>query len=235
MLPPAGWYSDPQDPDSLRFWDGSQWTDQTRPMAPEPAAPQVVSEVVAEEPLVVESVAVAGIDNPEGDVRESVAVEPVDVVDVVEVQDSADTAWSAADEAVVTESPLSFPGFAAEVAALDESDQAQDDDQVVADDTQVEDGVIVVTTADLPGHRIMSVIGQVSGVAVRARTDLWRDGADHVGLLHATRQEAVDRLGEEAGRAGATAVVAMQFDSHEIGDLMTEVVAYGTAVVIEKA
>lgn len=233
MLPPAGWYSDPQDPESLRFWDGSQWTDQTRPMAPEPAAPQAPADAVAEEPLVVESVAVAPVDTAEDDVSESVAVEPVAVVEVQE--EAADSPATLADEPVVPEPPLSFPGFAAEVAALDDSVRSQDDDQVESEDTSAPDSVMVVTMTDLPGHRIVSVIGQVSGVAVRARADLWRDGADHVGLLHATRREAVDRLVEEAGQAGASAVVAMQFDSHEIGDLMTEVVAYGTAVVIEKA
>ena len=49
-----------------------------------------------------------------------------------------------------------------------------------------------------------------------------------------SRQEAVDRLKAESARLGANAVVAMRFDTGEIADMMNEVAAYGTAVVIER-
>lgn len=157
MLPPAGWYGDPQDAAALRYWDGSQWTDQTRPMITEQAPAEVGAQ------------------------------------------------------------PAAYSG----------------------------PPILITTTNDVPGYRITNVIGEVFGVTVRARNAFSNMGASfrtmfggeakgYTTLLQQSRQEAVDRLKAEAAQLGANAVVAMRYDSGEIADLMNEVAAYGTAVVIEK-
>lgn len=104
--------------------------------------------------------------------------------------------------------------------------------------------VLIVTTNDVPGHRITAVLGEVCGLTVRARNAFSNMGANfrtmfggeakgYTQLLQDSRQEAVDRLKAEAAMLGANAVVAMRYDSGEIADLMNEVAAYGTAVKIE--
>jgi uncharacterized protein YbjQ (UPF0145 family) len=107
--------------------------------------------------------------------------------------------------------------------------------------------MLIVTTDDLAGHEIRSVLGEVLGVAVR--TDQGRPAADRapgassgtfrvtgeqpgIGLA-ATRREAVDRLAEEARRKGANAVVGMCFDTVALAGGGHEVCAYGTAVWAE--
>jgi uncharacterized protein YbjQ (UPF0145 family) len=57
---------------------------------------------------------------------------------------------------------------------------------------------------------------------------------EYTELLNQSRDQALDRLREHAQALGANAVVSMQFDSSEIGQTMTELLAYGTAVVVEK-
>jgi uncharacterized protein YbjQ (UPF0145 family) len=104
--------------------------------------------------------------------------------------------------------------------------------------------IVVVTTEELPGHRIVRVHGEVFGLIVRSRNVLSDMGAQVKGvlggevrgytkLLTANRHEALGRLRAEAAAVGANAVLAMRFDSSEIGDAMAEVAAYGTAVTIE--
>ena len=104
--------------------------------------------------------------------------------------------------------------------------------------------VLIVTTNDVPGHRIVGVIGEVSGLTVRTRHVGAQIGASLKALvggelagltrqLSETRAEAVERLIQEATAVGANAVVAMRFDSNELGGVYQEVLAYGTAVVIE--
>jgi uncharacterized protein YbjQ (UPF0145 family) len=106
--------------------------------------------------------------------------------------------------------------------------------------------VIVATTENLPGHRVTRVIGQVFGLTVRTRglggniaaafrSVAGGEVASYTKLLEDTRRQAIDRLVETATAAGANAVVMMRFDSSEIGTTMSEVVAYGTAVVVEPA
>lgn len=106
--------------------------------------------------------------------------------------------------------------------------------------------MIIATTENLPGHRVTRVIGQVFGLTVRTRglggniaaafrSVAGGEVASYTKLLEDTRRQAVDRLVETATAAGANAVVMMRFDSSEIGTTMSEVVAYGTAVVVEPA
>lgn len=106
--------------------------------------------------------------------------------------------------------------------------------------------MLVSTMNDVPGYRVARVVGEVSGLSVRARNVGVQIGAALKSLvggelagitqqLAETRQEAVDRMTEHAEQAGANAVLAMRFDSNEIGGLYQEVLAYGTACVVEPA
>jgi uncharacterized protein YbjQ (UPF0145 family) len=104
--------------------------------------------------------------------------------------------------------------------------------------------MLVATTNDLPGHRIVRHIGMVRGVTVRSRNVIsdaiggvqsmigGRVGA-YVKLAEAARQEAYDELVAHARDMGANAILAMRYDANEIMPGVTEVLAYGTAVVVE--
>ena len=104
--------------------------------------------------------------------------------------------------------------------------------------------MIVATTNDLTGHRIVRHIGMVRGVTVRSRNVVsdaiggvqsmigGRVGA-YVKLAEAARQEAYDELVAHARDMGANAILAMRYDANEIMPGVTEVLAYGTAVVVE--
>ncbi|MNE33600.1 hypothetical protein D3C80_1272820 [compost metagenome] len=106
--------------------------------------------------------------------------------------------------------------------------------------------MIVATTNDLTGHRIVRHIGMVRGVTVRSRNLVsdaiggvqsmigGRVGA-YVKLAEAARQEAYDELVAHARDMGANAILAMRYDANEILPGVTEVLAYGTAVVVEPA
>ena len=106
--------------------------------------------------------------------------------------------------------------------------------------------MIVVTTNDLPGHRIVRVIGVARGITVRSRSIVGsligalqsvvggQIGA-YAQLAEQARQEAFEHLIADAERAGANAIIAMRYDANEIMDGITEVLAYGTAVVVEPA
>jgi len=104
--------------------------------------------------------------------------------------------------------------------------------------------MIVATTNDLPGHRIVKHIGLVRGVTVRSRNAIGNLAGGiqslfggkltvYVSLAETARQEAYDHLCEHAQAAGANAVLAMRYDANEIMEGITEVLAYGTAVVVE--
>jgi len=104
--------------------------------------------------------------------------------------------------------------------------------------------VIVTTTENIPGYRVTRVIGQVFGLTVRSRgvggnvaaslkSLVGGEIRSYTKLLEDARREAIDRLVETATAAGANAVVMMRFDSSEMGQTMSEIVAYGTAVVVE--
>jgi uncharacterized protein YbjQ (UPF0145 family) len=104
--------------------------------------------------------------------------------------------------------------------------------------------MIVVTTESIAGHAVREVKGQVFGVVVRSRglggnivaglrSVIGGEIHEYTALLEEARRHAVDRLVQNATAMGANAVVMMRFDSSEIGQTMSEIVAYGTAVVIE--
>src|SRR5579859_7010121 len=106
--------------------------------------------------------------------------------------------------------------------------------------------MLVTTTENVPGQRVREVKGQVFGVVVRSRglggnimAGLRSIGGgeikEYTELLEGTRRQAIDRLIQNATAMGANAVVMMRFDSSEIGQSMSEIVAYGTAVVLEAA
>lgn len=104
--------------------------------------------------------------------------------------------------------------------------------------------MLVATTEAIPGYRRTKTIGQCFGVVVRSRgiggnivaglrSILGGEIHEYTQLLEETRRQAVDRLVRNATAMGANAVVMMRFDSSEIGQWMSEIVAYDTAVVIE--
>ncbi|HLJ67912.1 MAG TPA: heavy metal-binding domain-containing protein [Chloroflexota bacterium] len=104
--------------------------------------------------------------------------------------------------------------------------------------------MLIVTTEHVPGHRVVEVKGEVFGLVVRSRglTGNIMAGLRSLGggeiteyteLLEQARHHAIDRLVENCRAMGANAVTMMRFDSSEIGQTMSEIVAYGTAVIIE--
>jgi uncharacterized protein YbjQ (UPF0145 family) len=105
--------------------------------------------------------------------------------------------------------------------------------------------MMIVTTNDLPGYRIDEVLGEVWGLTVRSRNAFSQMGAGLKSIfggelkgmtqaLYDSRNEVMNRMVEEAQRRGATAIVAMRFDTSEMGDVWTEICAYGTAVKATK-
>jgi uncharacterized protein YbjQ (UPF0145 family) len=106
--------------------------------------------------------------------------------------------------------------------------------------------MIVVTSENVAGHRVRETKGQAFGVVVRSRgiggnimAGLRSLGGgeipEYTQLLEEARKHAVDRLVQNAARMGANAIIMMRFDSSEIGQTMSEIVAYGTAVILEPA
>jgi uncharacterized protein YbjQ (UPF0145 family) len=105
---------------------------------------------------------------------------------------------------------------------------------------------VLVTTTERPaGFEVKQALGQVFGVVVRSRglggnimASLRSIGGgeivEYTRLVEDTRRHAVDRMVENARAMGGNAVVMMRFDSSELGQYMTEVVAYGTAAIIER-
>ncbi len=101
--------------------------------------------------------------------------------------------------------------------------------------------MLISTMNDVPGRQIVEVIGEVTGLTVRARNAGVQFGANLKALvggeltgltkqLQQSREEAKQRLIDAATAAGADAVIAMRFDTSEVGQNYQEVVAYGTAV-----
>ena len=105
--------------------------------------------------------------------------------------------------------------------------------------------MLVATTNDLTGYRITAHIGVVRGVTVRSRSVVGNIGGAiqsifggnlsiYTDLAEHARQEAFDIMAEHARQVGADAVIAMRYDANEIMDGITEVLAYGTAVKVER-
>ncbi|HEX3783859.1 MAG TPA: YbjQ family protein [Pseudonocardiaceae bacterium] len=103
--------------------------------------------------------------------------------------------------------------------------------------------ILVSTMNDVPGYRVARVMGEVFGLTVRSRNTFSNIGAGFKALaggelkglsklLADSRNDAIERLCQEAIARGANAVLAMRFDCNEIGDTASEVAAYGTAVFV---
>ena len=112
--------------------------------------------------------------------------------------------------------------------------------------TDAERAVLVVTTANVAGHRVTDIKGQCFGVVVRSRglggnimaglrSIVGGEIHQYTQLLEEARRHAVDRLVQNVTAMGANAVLMMRFDSAQIGQTISEIVAYGTAAVIERA
>jgi uncharacterized protein YbjQ (UPF0145 family) len=104
---------------------------------------------------------------------------------------------------------------------------------------------MVTTSFELDGYRIVRTLGVVRGITVRSRSVLGTIGASlqtlvggNITLLtklcEKTREESFDLMLEHAAQLGANAVVGARYDATEIMQGVTEVLAYGTAVVVEK-
>jgi uncharacterized protein YbjQ (UPF0145 family) len=109
---------------------------------------------------------------------------------------------------------------------------------------EVTKSMIVVTTEEIQNYDIKEVKGQVFGLVVRSRglsgnimaglrSIVGGEIKEYTSMLEDARRHAIDRMVRNAVAMGANAVVRMQFDSSELGSIMSEIVAYGTAVVIE--
>jgi uncharacterized protein YbjQ (UPF0145 family) len=105
--------------------------------------------------------------------------------------------------------------------------------------------MIVSTTENVAGYKTTQTIGQVFGVVVRSRglggnimaglrSLLGGEIKEYTQLLEEARRHAVDRLVQNAQAMGADGITMMRYDSSEIGSTMSEIVAYGTAVKLEK-
>lgn len=104
--------------------------------------------------------------------------------------------------------------------------------------------MIIATTPFIAGHRVVETKGQTFGLVVRSRgfsgnliaglrSLAGGEIHEYTQLLEDTRRQALDRLVKNATLMGANAVISMRFDSSEIAGTMSEIVAYGTAVVVE--
>lgn len=107
-----------------------------------------------------------------------------------------------------------------------------------------DDSIIVSTTETIAGRKTVATLGQVFGVVVRSRgiggniaaglrSIVGGEIKEYTALVEETRRHAVDRLIQNTVTMGGNAVVMMRFDSGSIGETMNEVVAYGTAVIVE--
>ncbi|HEX3792663.1 MAG TPA: YbjQ family protein [Pseudonocardiaceae bacterium] len=103
--------------------------------------------------------------------------------------------------------------------------------------------ILLTTMNDVPGYRVVRVMGEVFGLTVRSRNFFSNAGAGFKALaggelkglsklLSDSRYESLDRLCQEAMSKGANAVLAMRFDCNEIGQTASEIAAYGTAVYL---
>jgi uncharacterized protein YbjQ (UPF0145 family) len=106
--------------------------------------------------------------------------------------------------------------------------------------------MLIATTNDLPGYTVEEVFGEVFGLTVRSRNIGSQLGAGLKSILGGelkgmtkaladSRQQVIERMVEEAEAKGANAILAMRFDTSEMGSNWTEICAYGTAARVRKA
>jgi uncharacterized protein YbjQ (UPF0145 family) len=104
---------------------------------------------------------------------------------------------------------------------------------------------MVTTGTDLPGFRVTRNLGLVRGIVVRSRSIIGTLGATlqtiiggnislFTELCEKTREDAFELMLDHAGQRGANAILAMRYDANEVMQGVTEVLAYGTAVQVEK-
>ena len=106
--------------------------------------------------------------------------------------------------------------------------------------------MMVSTTNDIAGYRVVRHLGLVRGITVRSRSIVGNffGGIQtlfggrisvYANLAEQARQEAFDKMCEHAADGGANAIIGMRYDANDIMDGVTEVLAYGTAVMVERA
>jgi uncharacterized protein YbjQ (UPF0145 family) len=107
------------------------------------------------------------------------------------------------------------------------------------------DSTMITTSTELEGYRVLRNLGVVRGITVRSRsllgnlagglqTLLGGQISIYVDLCEKTREEAFQFMMQHAAERGANAIIAMRYDANEVMNGVTEVLAYGTAVVVEK-
>ena len=106
--------------------------------------------------------------------------------------------------------------------------------------------MIVTTTNDVAGQKVTKYLGVVRGITVRSRSIVGNVGAAlqsivggnislYTSLCERARGEAFDLMVAHGQEMGANAIIAMRYDANEVASGITEVLAYGTAVVVEPA
>src|SRR5258705_13787198 len=106
--------------------------------------------------------------------------------------------------------------------------------------------MLVVTTNDIAGYRIVRYLGVVRGITVRSRSIVGNVGASiqalfggnitlYTSLCERARGDAYELMAQHATEMGANAIVAMRYDANEVAAGITEVLAYGPAVVVQPA
>jgi uncharacterized protein YbjQ (UPF0145 family) len=107
------------------------------------------------------------------------------------------------------------------------------------------DSGMITTSIELAGYKVTQNLGVVRGITVRSRSVLGNIAGGlqslmggrlsiYVELCEKSREEAFQHLIQHASERGANAIISMRYDANEITDGVTEVLAYGTAVVVEK-
>jgi len=107
------------------------------------------------------------------------------------------------------------------------------------------DPALVTTSIDLPGYTVVRNLGVVRGITVRSRSIVGNFAAGiqtifggkisiYANLCETAREEAYQHMLQHAAERGANAIINMRYDANEVMNGVTEVLAYGTAVVVEK-
>jgi len=107
------------------------------------------------------------------------------------------------------------------------------------------DAVLVTTALEVPGYRIVRNFGVVRAIVVRSRSVVGTIGASlqtlvggditlFTDLCETTREDAFQKMLQHAAERGANAVISMRYDANELMSSVTEVLAYGTAVTVER-
>jgi len=116
---------------------------------------------------------------------------------------------------------------------------------MIGEETRMETN-LVTTTNEFTGLKVTRYLGVVRGITVRSRSVIGQFGASvqqlfggnislYTELCEHARQEAFQLMMQHATEIGANAILGMRYDANEISDGVTEVISYGTAVVVERA